>query len=227
MLTFLDRRGSIIITSRHEESYSLARPGIENVFRVPSMMHDGGLDLLRHYLGPSSTNDEDDLEGSELVQRLGGLALAIDQAAAYIAFQRKHILQHHRRGTWEYNKHVNDSEKEVAVTAYTTWEMSFQQIEPNDQRQKERITRFLSVSAFLQPLRIGEHVFREYYNSYTGTLSWIVIFASTYDGDSADDESGSAESETDEPRTRPKWKSSSFWTVVRNLERLLLVNNTG
>ncbi|KAK4991377.1 hypothetical protein LTR66_006562 [Elasticomyces elasticus] len=233
--------GSIIITSRHEESHSYARPGIENVFVIPSMMRDGGLDLLRHYLDPSSTNDEGDPERSELIQRLGGLALAIDQAAAYISFhklsvsdfltdyesQRKKILQHYRKGTWEYNKHVNDSENEIAVTAYTTWEMSFQQIEPNDRSQKEWITRFLSVSAFLQPLRIGEHVFREYYSSKSSLLAWLDMFASLHNGDGTDDESESAESETDEPETQPKWKDSSFWEVIRSLEQLSLINSTG
>ncbi|KAK5011622.1 hypothetical protein LTR28_011663 [Elasticomyces elasticus] len=105
--------------------------------------------------------------------------------------------------------------------------MSFQQIEPNDQSLKERITHLLRVSAFLQPLRIGEHVFREYYSSETSSLAWLGVFANLYNGDRTDDESDSAESENDEPETPPNWKGSSFWAVIRSLEQLSLIDNTG
>lgn len=225
-LICVDGRGFIILTSRHEASSDYARPGIKNFLAVPSMEHDGGQVLLRNKLSDTTKQ-----ERTELLQRLGGLALAIDQAAAYISFHKLSIphflteyesrkndtLQYYQEGTWEYNKHLDDSEKRIALTAYTTWEMSFQQIEPDNQDRKEWITQFLSISAFLQPLRIGEHVFREFYTNEAQSSIWFNAFTGTESEDSA----------SDVHETRPKWNVSRFQKVIRNLEQLSLVNNTG
>ncbi|TIA78959.1 hypothetical protein D6C76_03796 [Aureobasidium pullulans] len=218
-------RGFIILTSRHEASGGYARPGKENFLAVPSMEHDGGHILLQNKL--SGTTEQ---QRSELLQRLGGLALAIDQAAAYISFhklsipdfmakyetRKAQILKHHEEDTWEYNTHLNSSEKQTALTAYTTWEMSFQRIEPDNQDRKEWITRFLSISAFLQPPRIGEHVFREFYTYEAESPVWFNVFTQLESEDSASDVHG----------TRPKWNGSRFHKVIRNLEQLSLVTST-
>ncbi|THX83485.1 FabD/lysophospholipase-like protein [Aureobasidium pullulans] len=191
-------RGYILLTSRHEESRGYTRPGIENFLPVPSMKHDGGQEFLQNQL-----DDTTEQERSELLHRLGGLALAIDQATAYISFHklsipdflaeyesRKHqILQHHREATWEYNKLLDDSEKEIALTAYTTWES----------------------------LRIGEHVFRNYYNSVLDSPAWFNLFTET----------GQQESTIKNQETRPMWNGSRFQEVTRDLEQLSLVSNTG
>jgi hypothetical protein len=79
--------------------------------------------------------------------------LAIDQAAAYIAFnqislsdvffqyedQKARILQYTRGGLWEYRKFRNDIETMVELSVFTTWEMSFQQILPSNKDRKEQI----------------------------------------------------------------------------------------
>ncbi|THX07920.1 hypothetical protein D6D18_02065, partial [Aureobasidium pullulans] len=219
-------RGLIILTSRHEASGGYARPGKENFLAVPSMEHDGGHVLLQNQL--SGTTEQ---ERSELLQRLGGLALAIDQAAAYISFhklsipdfmakyetRKAQILKHHEEDTWEYNTHLNNSEKQTALTAYTTWEMSFQQIEPDNQDRKEWITQFLSISAFLHPARIGEHIFREFYTYEAESSVWLNAFTGSESEDSA----------SDVHETQPEWDGSRFQKVIRNLEQLSLVDNTG
>ena len=225
-LTCLDGRGLIILTSRHEASRGYARPGIGNFLAVPSMEDDGGHSLLQNKL--SGTTGQ---ERSELLQRLGGLALAIDQAAAYISFhklsipdfmakyetRKAQILKHHEEDTWEYNTHLNSSEKQTALTAYTTWEMSFQQIEPANPDRKEWITQFLSISAFLHPARIGEHIFREFYTYEADSSVWLNAFTGSESEDSA----------SDVLESRPKWNGSRFQKVIRNLEQLSLVSNTG
>ena len=225
-LTCLDGRGLIILTSRHEASRGYARPGIGNFLAVPSMEDDGGHSLLQNKL--SGTTGQ---ERSELLQRLGGLALAIDQAAAYISFhklsipdfmakyetRKAQILKHHEEDTWEYNTHLNSSEKQTALTAYTTWEMSFQQIEPANPDRKEWITQFLSISAFLHPARIGEHIFREFYTYEAESSVWLNAFTGSESEDSA----------SDVLESRPKWNGSRFQKVIRNLEQLSLVSNTG
>ncbi|THY56482.1 FabD/lysophospholipase-like protein [Aureobasidium pullulans] len=252
-------RGFIILTSRHEASGGYARPDKGNFLAVPSMEHDGGHVLLQNKL--SGTNEQ---ERSELLQRLGGLALAIDQAAAYISFhklsipdfmaayesRKVKILQYYEKTDWEYNKHFNDSEKQIALTAYTTWEMSFQQVEPANPGRKEWITRFLSISAFLHPARIGEHIFREHYdNTYSPESDWLELFTSIPNNGDAD-EIGYQNSLRGAQKTKSKWlrflrrkivrspkrtssiipgkkwESCQFQEVTRNLEKLSLVNNT-
>ncbi|THV93791.1 hypothetical protein D6D27_04172 [Aureobasidium pullulans] len=218
-------RGFIILTSRHEASGGYARPGKENFLAVPSMEHDGGDVLLQNKL--SGTTEQ---ERSELLQRLGGLALAIDQAAAYISFhklsipdfmakyetRKAQILKHHEEDTWEYNTHLNSSEKQTALTAYTTWEMSFQQIEPANPDRKEWITQFLSISAFLHPARIGEHIFRAFYPYQAESSVWLNAFTGSESEDSA----------SDVHETQPEWDGSRFHKIIRNLEQLSLVTST-
>lgn len=224
-LTCLDGRGFIILTSRHEASGGYARPDKGNFLAVPSMEHDGGHVLLQDKL--SGTTEQ---ERSELLQRLGGLALAIDQAAAYISFhklsiphflaeyesRKNDILQYHQEDTWEYNKHLNDSQRQIALTAYTTWEMSFQQIEPANSDRKEWITQFLSISAFLHPARIGEHIFRAFYPYEAESSVWLNAFTGSESEDSA----------SDIHETQPEWNGSRFQKVIRNLEQLSLVSHT-
>ncbi|KAL2029337.1 hypothetical protein VTO58DRAFT_108529 [Aureobasidium pullulans] len=219
-------RGFVILTSRHEDSRGYTRPGIGNFLPVPSMENDGGHVLLQKKL--SGTTEQ---ERSELLQRLGGLALAIDQAAAYISFhklsipdfmakyetRKAQILKHHEGDTWEYNTHLNNSEKQTALTAYTTWEMSFQQIEPANPDRKEWITQFLSISAFLHPARIGEHIFREFYTYEAESSVWLSAFTGSESEDSA----------SDVHETQPEWDGFRFQKVIRNLEQLSLVSNTG
>ncbi|THX07705.1 FabD/lysophospholipase-like protein [Aureobasidium pullulans] len=253
-------RGFIILTSRHEASGGYARPDKGNFLAVPSMEHDGGHVLLQNKL--SGTNEQ---ERSELLQRLGGLALAIDQAAAYISFhklsipdfmaayesRKVKILQHYEETDWEYNKHFNDSEKQIALTAYTTWEMSFQQVEPANPGRKEWITQFLSISAFLHPARIGEHIFREYHDT-THSSGWLELFTSISNNGDGDDEAGPKDSLRCAQKTKSKWlrslcrkiirkpkrtsrfiipgrewKGAQFQEVTRNLEQLSLISNTG
>src|SRR5262245_40844121 len=82
MLTVSGGVGSIIWTSRHEGTKALG-PLVE----VPSMINDGGVELL---LKEVSDEEKEDswADGEAVVCRLGGLALAIEQAAAYISFNR-------------------------------------------------------------------------------------------------------------------------------------------
>jgi tetratricopeptide (TPR) repeat protein len=190
------------------------------------MENDGGHVLLQNKL--IGTTEQ---ERSELLQRLGGLALAIDQAAAYISFhklsipdfmakyetRKAQILKHHEEDTWDYNTHLNNSEKQTALTAYTTWEMSFQQIEPANPDRKEWITQFLSISAFLHPARIGEHIFREFYTYQAESSVWLNAFTGSESEDRA----------SDVHETQPEWDGFRFQKVIRILEQLSLVSNTG
>ena len=92
--------------------------------------------LLRGY---SETNiDPYKSQASEIITRLGALALAIDQAASYIQYiqlpiqrlgeflptyeaQQAKILQHTREHFWEYGaiRVVDKAERHQAISAFT------------------------------------------------------------------------------------------------------------
>jgi hypothetical protein len=142
------------------------------------MPTDEAVKLLLH--GYSETNvDPYKPQASEIITRLGALALAIDQAASYIQYiqlpiqrlgeflptyeaQRAKILQHTREHFWEYGaiRVVDKAERHQAISAFTTWEMSFQQLYRNDDKRREAAAHFLTLSAFLGPTNISESLFR-------------------------------------------------------------------
>jgi hypothetical protein len=118
-------------------------------------------------------------EGAKIVTRLGGLALAIDQAAAYLRYkgmplerlrdflaiyeaQGDKILKYTPKDFWEYGTMQvhGEAKRNQAISAFTTWEMSFQQLESDDERRKKDVIHFLTLSAFLDPSDIGESMFR-------------------------------------------------------------------
>src|SRR5271156_5965162 len=133
--------GDILFTSRNN---GLDRLG--TLLEVPPMTTEDGVKLLlrghreldlQHYR----------VEGAKIVSRLGGLALAIDQAAAYIRYkkmplerlgdflatyeaQQEKILRYTPRNFWEYGTMQlhGKAEQNKAISAFTTWEMSFQQL---------------------------------------------------------------------------------------------------
>ena len=87
MLTSLGGKGDILITSRHRGLEELG-----TIIDIPPMPDQAGVPLLLHRY--SGINVEDHMsKGSEIVNRLGGLALALDQASAYMAYKQFRIDQ--------------------------------------------------------------------------------------------------------------------------------------
>ena len=148
---------------------------------------------------------------SEIVHRLGGLPLAIDQAAAYIRYQRlplhqldrflstynrrsKEILSHIPPSFWEYGTTQihGGEERNKALSAFTTWEMSLEQLKTNDSHLSNEMTHILTLSALFNPARIEEWLFRHYserYHSIEDCASWEQLL-SVPDGESIDGSHG-------------------------------------
>lgn len=121
--------GDILITSRRQQA---ARFGQQIVVDV--MQPDEAIELLQKCSGLLAT--ENDSAVQELVEALGHLPLALDQAGAYIAEQsidfgiyveiykdsRAHLLRHKPpKAVWSYEE-----------TVFTTWEISFSAISKSD-----------------------------------------------------------------------------------------------
>ncbi|KAK5188371.1 hypothetical protein LTR92_011561, partial [Exophiala xenobiotica] len=181
--------GDILITTRSRGLESLGQ-----VLTVPPMTQQEGTELLlRDH--PTSEVDTHQEKCYQIVRRLGGLPLALDQAAAFIRYkqlasnqldeflslydaQREEVLRHTPRRFWKYGTVQIDGKEEEnrAISAFTTWEMSFRQWEEDEGRRGD-IEHFLTVSAFLQPDQINESLFRHYCESTQEAPAWMRIFS--------------------------------------------------
>ena len=166
----------MIITSRRRD---LDRLG--GSIELRAMSPEEGVNLLLR--GCSRPEIDENLDtAKEIVWRLGGLALAIDQAGAYVAHrriphtelgnflktfetQRKEILSYTPSSVWEYGSMQNDREEDhtKAINAFTTWEMSLKELIRIKPRENEAIIHFLRLSAYFNPDKIEESLFRNYW----------------------------------------------------------------
>ena len=237
MLTASDGKGSIIFTSRHEATKVLGRH-----VQVPSMVDDGGIELLLRDM-PSEEVEHNWADGEGIVRRLGGLALAIEQAAAYISFnktalpdfideyekKKAKVLKHIREELWEYQKLRDGSEQSEALSAFTTWEMSFEQVERGDEARKNHTTRFLNVAAFLEPSHIGSYLFETYVAEEDEPFPWLDIFRRQR---CLSDEETDSDTDSDTDRAsfthgdkQTSWSANQFWSTIERLHRLSLVQS--
>ncbi|KAG8690041.1 hypothetical protein FRC09_012163, partial [Ceratobasidium sp. 395] len=153
--------GSVLITTRLRTLVMLRQPhGPESDCAVSGMDEEEGLELLlkrariQHQTLPS-----DELESAtQLVRDLGYLALAIVHAGAYIwcskcsfVDYRKQCLEHTRFALERYSKLPGYMEQ-YEKTVYTTWEMSYQRLQPRTQQ-------LLKLMAYLHHGGITEEIF--------------------------------------------------------------------
>ncbi|KAI9781791.1 MAG: hypothetical protein M1816_002181 [Peltula sp. TS41687] len=161
--------GAILFTSRHGDSERLGF-----TVRLTRMTEDEGLRLL--FQSKLEMNAENVLEGTKIIQTLGFLPLAIDQAGAYISArklplrqflkhydERRDVVLKHTPSFWEYRRRLGEGKDETLLNVFTTWELSFQHISDSEE-VRARIEHFLTLSAFLDFTNISEDLFR----SYTG-----------------------------------------------------------
>ena len=181
--------GAIVVISRHAEAQRLG-PTIQ----LETMSEDEGLDLLLRRSG-LEFDPQNMLEGRNIVQRLGCLPLAIDQAGAYISArnlglqpfidhynERKMAVLKHTPEIWEYKKRLGDAVDDSALNVFTTWEMSFQQVGIDDV-QKYKKTHFLTVAAFLDNQDVSEDLFRINFESSRYPPDWMDIFSTDSEWD--------------------------------------------
>jgi hypothetical protein len=200
MLISSGDKGDILFTSRHRGLGELG-----TIIDVPPMSEKAGVELLLHRYHSINVNDYIS-EGSKIVGRLGGLALAIDQASAYMAYKqlridqlgdflaqyearRKKVLQHTADHFWKYMKIDDETGQETAINAFTTWEMSFQQL-IDGRDPPDSVAHFLTVAAFLGPVYISESLFKFYRELSLPLPDWCGIFMASR---ALDDENSSSD----------------------------------
>ena len=196
------KNGYILFTSRHEDS---ARLGHQ--VSVSGMTEKESLDLL---LQKTPMNLEEETEGRKIVSLLGHLALALDQAGAYIrarGLPLKDFISHYKRrkrqifeetpDEWEYRRNVENSEQERILSVFTTWEMSFNLISGSE-NEKEWKDHFLTLAAFFDTKVISERYFRAHCDSEN--TEWMDLF-----------------------RTKLEWDSDKLGDVLTEFRRLSLI----
>lgn len=212
-----------------------------------------GVNLLLRGYPDINVNDYIE-EGKKIVTRLGGLALAIDQAAAYIKHkqlpierlasfltlydaERKKILQHTSPLFWKYStiQIHGEEEQDRAISAFTTWEISFQQFTCGGRPSIKDAGHFLTLSAFFNPSHIGESIFRYHWEEPASRPAWMRIFAAT--GATASDEESSSSGndvgvrDTDADHTKShnlehsSWDSDRFWDVIARAHTFSLLES--
>jgi hypothetical protein len=149
--------GSVLITSRNA---NLARLG--TVIEVPPMSEEEALPLLYDRAGGAERFFNEEEHAKKMVELLGYLPLAIDQTGAYIQRRvnfplsrfiqeykdRKELIWSKAPTVWDYKQPV-----------YTTWEMSFELIDEdeNDRTEKGQVLTMLS---FLDFRNISQDIFK-------------------------------------------------------------------
>lgn len=249
--------GHILVTSRNRD---LGRLG--TLLEIPPMATEEGVRLLLRGYNDNDIQARHQSVASRIVQRLGRLALAIDQAAAYIKYkripldlledflkiyeaERQKILLHTPKSFWEYER----------INAFTTWELSFQQLGSGDDGWGKNAAQFLTLSAFFAPTAITESIFRCYHECPGGRFAWIQMFLENdglqddrddgknynnpdddneNDDDDADveDHNGEENNENDRADSQSSvagvhgvWDSDRFWDVVVKSDELSLLQN--
>lgn len=240
----LGEHGHVLFTSRHR---GLSRLG--SLVEIPAMHPEEGVELLLR--GYDHQDNRDTLASAlKTVERLGGLALAIDQAAAYIQYRqiptrllgdfldiyearRRQILSYYPEAFWEYGTvHIDgEEERNRAVNAFTTWELSLEQLTNDNPNIKNEMIHLLTISAVFNPAKIEEWLFVNYWRrkEHSHQKQWISVLATKETGsggtDSDDAHSHNKASENhdqDNEQTLEEfdgrtWDFDRFWVNLRKL----------
>ena len=156
--------GHILFTSRHKDSSRLGC-----CVDISRMTEGESVELLLQATSTSETS-----EAVEVAATLGYLALALDQAGAYIrarGLRLSQFIAHYKRrkkivleeipDEWEY-RNFQTPENERLLSAFTTWEMSLDLIKGTSKKEEEQKVHFLTLASFLDPYQISERYFRAY-----------------------------------------------------------------
>jgi tetratricopeptide (TPR) repeat protein len=156
--------------------------------------------------------------------------------------QRDKVLQHTPPNFWKYGTiQIHGKEEEdQAISAFTTWEMSFQQLRSNDPRQRAAASHFLTLSMFFDPANIGESIFRSYWEEQLDASrpDWMEVFVATDEASSRgesmmtgsdttgkDTGDGEAVHASADARTKSFWDAERFWSLLNKAHELSLLES--
>jgi tetratricopeptide (TPR) repeat protein len=199
--------GAVLITSRHADAAALGT-GLQ----LEGMKEDEGIELLLRQTKFNKGERDVRIAAKQILQRLGNLPLAIDQAGAYMtarnlsppAFLQQYDkrIEHYFGQTpkvWDYKRQASEETKAFPLSVRTTWEMSLEQIS-NDEGRRESVEHLLALSAFLGGVDITSLVYEAFYDSADEPPPWMSVFA-----------------------TSGSWDAYNYEDVITELSRLSLL----
>ena len=165
------RLGAILVTSRHEDSSALVIGRSMNFIQLPGLEERNALNLLLRQSESSELNSED---AKKIVERLGYHPLAITQAAAYIKKKKLPLcdfMDHYKRRREailrntpqlsQYRKTLGTSSQETSLSVFTTWDLSYQQLQSQTTEDGHEV-QLLDLLAFFNEKYISEEIFAVY-----------------------------------------------------------------
>jgi tetratricopeptide (TPR) repeat protein len=167
-----NEQGMILVTSRHADTDRIADE--ENQIQLQGLPESDAIKLLLKQSLVKQSNQATSKHAKEIVARLGYHALAITQAGAYISKRkiflsefldhferRKDIILKETPQMSQYRRRLNQSERETSLSVFTTWELSFQQLEDED-TEGVNMADLLTLFAFFDCNDISEGLFKAY-----------------------------------------------------------------
>ena len=164
--------GAILVTGRHAGASALVVEHNLGFIELPGLEKDAALDLLLKQSQIKISNSED---AEKILERLGYHPLAVTQAGAYIRkrkiklcefldeykSRRKKILENTPQLS-QYRKKLGSAEKETSLNVFTTWELSFEQLQSQVTRDGVE-TKILTLFAFFDDKDISEKLFVDFF----------------------------------------------------------------
>ena len=176
--------GSVLMTSRHCDAGLLGK-----VVQLSGMDEGEGLELLRLRTEQNLDEPSNKAAAIKVLQTLGHLPLAVDQAGAYIRQQalplpyflqiyesQKQIILNQKHVYWDYKRKLDgESKAETPLDVLTTWELSIQQV-GSTHVTRGVVEHILTIAAFLDHVEISESLFREYAQYTRPVPHWLICF---------------------------------------------------
>jgi tetratricopeptide (TPR) repeat protein len=167
-----NEQGMVLVTSRNADADKLADE--ENQIQLQGLPESDAIELLLKQSLMKQSDQVASENAKEIVARLGHHALAITQAGAYISKRkillgefldhferRKDIILKETAQMSQYRRRLNKSERETSLSVFTTWELSFQQLEDED-TERVNMADILTLFAFFDCKDISEGLFKAY-----------------------------------------------------------------
>ena len=163
--------GAILVTSRHADSDTLVLDQSNQFIKLYGLEESAAVLLLSQQ---SQSKDFDAEDAEKIVERLGYHPLAITQAGAYIkrrGLQLSHFMKVYKKQREailtntpplsQYRKKLDSDEKETSLNVFTTWELSFQQLQSQASANNVE-AKLLTLFAFFDNKDISEQILAEF-----------------------------------------------------------------
>ena len=153
-------RGNILITSRNPETCAHA-PALDAHHEVDKMELEDAISLILKVSRQDPADQVLRVDARPVVNELGFLALAIDQAGSYIAVRKctlkeyLDLFQKRRKSLLE-KRISKQKSSSYERTVYTTWEISFQMV----QKKNPLASEILQIFSYLHNDQIPGEIFK-------------------------------------------------------------------